>query len=673
MTQYQQFLGSPDIFEKATGQRITEEQAKTAGLFTPAGLSPQVEQIKTPRPDVKTEVDFAKMAGTSLPVSLISEPVSAPKEGITAPESPKPEAPQITDSYFTSITKDLENKTAALQAEYDKQIKVAQDKQTEVQKQIETYQTGQKKVIDETQPLLAPFREQKEQAERERLKVEENYFANQTLTNELGTLLTEGNDLIKQQKETTGLAVIRNPRIAQTISDVSARVGVIQAVMSARSGQITEAQRLIDRSITAITADNQDQLKYYETLYNFYTSQKDEEGKKLVSLTATEKDYLDKKIDSLKSDLTTTRANAETIKKAMADPDTAFAYAQAGVTLNDSIETINKKLATYAYSKEIKETSLKMAEKGYSYLAPGQTAPAGSEIYTLTDSKGVEKQWYDKPEKATGGGTEETTYEAPEGSVAQIANLVGGFSSVNAQKIFLNAINKLAKQGKEKAVAEKIVGQSLDNIADSENRKRTTAGFKISQQLTRLGGLLDQYEAAGGETGLISGNIQKIKQKLGQIGDSKLANLGTQMLDTLDQLARARTGAVITETEEAFYKRLLPTPDKVGALNKELINGLRDSLMADVESQLRFNITEDGLNMVKQQLPDIFGIEIEEEKKGGLSDEEAYNEFLEATGQTPVQPPQEITPETPKPKEEYKSFKGLETTPSSFNFMNWFK
>lgn len=36
MTQYQQFLGSPDIFEKATGQRITEEQAKTAGLFTPA-------------------------------------------------------------------------------------------------------------------------------------------------------------------------------------------------------------------------------------------------------------------------------------------------------------------------------------------------------------------------------------------------------------------------------------------------------------------------------------------------------------------------------------------------------------------------------------------------------------------------------------------------------------
>lgn len=399
MTQYQQFLGSPDIFEKATGQRITEEQAKTAGLFTPAGLSPQVELIKTPRPDVKVETDFIKMAGTSLPISLISEPAPAPKEGITVPESPKPEAPQITDSYFTSITKDLENKTAALQAEYDKQIKSAQDKQTEVQKQIEAYQTEQKKTIeDEVQPLLTPFREQKEQAERERLKVEENYFANQTLTGELGTLLTEGNDLIKQQKETTGLAVIRNPRIAQTISDVSARIGVIQAVMSARSGQIAEAYKLIDRSVNAITADNQDQLKYYETLYNFYTSQKDEEGKKLVSLTTTEKDYLDKKIDSLKSDLTTAQANAKTIKNAMADPDTAFAYAQAGVTLNDNIGEINRKLAVYAYSKEIRDTSVKMAEKGFSYLAPGQTAPAGSEIYTLIDTEGKIKKWYkDKP------------------------------------------------------------------------------------------------------------------------------------------------------------------------------------------------------------------------------------------------------------------------------------
>ena len=35
-----------------------------------------------------------------------------------------------------------------------------------------------------------------------------------------------------------------------------------------------------------------------------------------------------------------------------------------------------------------------MAEKGYSFLTPGQAAPTGMEVVTIIDSKGVSKQWY---------------------------------------------------------------------------------------------------------------------------------------------------------------------------------------------------------------------------------------------------------------------------------------
>jgi hypothetical protein len=83
----------------------------------------------------------------------------------------------------------------------------------------------------------------------------------------------------------------------------------------------------------------------------------------------------------------------------MTDPDTAMAYAQAGVTLNDSPEVINQKLAKYAFTKQVTDTSNDMGAKGYTALVSG-SAPAGSEIVTTTavDENGVSytKTWYKK-------------------------------------------------------------------------------------------------------------------------------------------------------------------------------------------------------------------------------------------------------------------------------------
>ena len=75
----------------------------------------------------------------------------------------------------------------------------------------------------------------------------------------------------------------------------------------------------------------------------------------------------------------------------MQDPDTALAYAQAGITLNDSPQVINQKLAAYAYTQEVQNTSNTMSGNGYTYLSPGQTAPAGTETMTTTDSTGKTK------------------------------------------------------------------------------------------------------------------------------------------------------------------------------------------------------------------------------------------------------------------------------------------
>jgi len=63
---FQKFAGSPDIFDIGTGKRVTEQEAQTAGLFTPQGLSPSIQQVTTPRPDIQTEADFARLAGRDI-------------------------------------------------------------------------------------------------------------------------------------------------------------------------------------------------------------------------------------------------------------------------------------------------------------------------------------------------------------------------------------------------------------------------------------------------------------------------------------------------------------------------------------------------------------------------------------------------------------------------------
>src|SRR3990167_404328 len=191
-------------------------------------------------------------------------------------------------------------------------------------------------------------------------------------------------------------------------------------------------------------------------------------------------------------------------------------------------------------------------------------------------------------------------------NLSQTAGLISGFSSDKARASFMKSVNPLIQQGNSKALAEKIIGQTLANIPDADTRKRTIGGFTIAQSLSRLSGLLNEYENAGGETGFFSGNIQKLYEKVGQVGDPALAGLGVQILNTLDVLARSRTGAVITESEEELYNRMLPSTDKVGELNTVVSDSLRESLMFDVASQLRFNITEDGYNQVKNALPDVF-------------------------------------------------------------------
>lgn len=267
--------------------------------------------------------------------------------------------------------------------------------QTE-QNQIRLDQARQREqeTLDKIEPLVQPFREDLEASERERLYVNENFEANQQLTRELDQLLSEGNALIRQQQSVTGLASVRNPRVQQTMEDVAARAGVIEAVINVRNNQISVANNMIDRTVNAISADRQDQINYYNTILEL-------NNRDILSLDARSRELANTRIGILQTREADARQTANYVKELMMDPATALLAAQAGVSLNDSVETINQKLAQATYTREVADLSNKATASGAVAVTDPSKVPA-NQLITLVDSQG-NKHYYQK--QTTGGGT----------------------------------------------------------------------------------------------------------------------------------------------------------------------------------------------------------------------------------------------------------------------------
>ena len=420
-----------DVITSST--QVGTEAAKVAGLpefkpgavVTPTGVQVTPEGSKA-LGDVLQKQQTSLGSPSKMP-SVVDTP--APSTG-TTPELPIPQTGNIQDAFGVSLQSKVDTARTTLENTYKTQLEDLQKRIDESNQSMDELTSLQGEGVEDVENLMQPFREKLENAERERLYINENFEANQALTNELEGLLTEGNELIRQQKEITGLSAIRNPRIDKTISDVNSRAGVIQAVMSARNGQISQAYTMIDRSVNAINADKQDQLTYYSTLFTFYESQKDAEGNKLTTLTNEKKSFLGAQIGLLENDMAQAQNNANYIKDLMTDPDTALYMARAGVSLNDSPETVNQKMAQESQRQEVENFKTEKLDEGYTFVPYGN----GNTTFSVG---GKELSFNAPPEKA--GDTPVTTVDiTPEDR----RNLIGAGFTVEESNQISNDVNQ---------------------------------------------------------------------------------------------------------------------------------------------------------------------------------------------------------------------------------------
>lgn len=277
---------------------------------------------------------------------------------LNAQQEPTIEEPQadfsFQDNYFQGA---LTNLQATRQA-YEKQLE-AQRKTLD--SDLARLQKEQDKIMKEVDQETSPFRADFEKKERERLDVERNFFANQQLTNELEALLTQGNLLIQQRQ---GMPIHQQAQarlVNKTIEEVNARAGVIEAVMAARNNQIAQATTLIDRARDAMVADRQDRLAFLETKLSLNVNEKS-------VLDERSREIYQEQLNLVKQDLERAQTNADYIKGLMQNPETAQFMADAGVTLNDSPEQVNKKLADQSQRQKLENAKNEMVTAGYEFV-----------------------------------------------------------------------------------------------------------------------------------------------------------------------------------------------------------------------------------------------------------------------------------------------------------------
>lgn len=256
-----------------------------------------------------------------------------------------------------------------------------------------------------------------------------------------------------------------------------------------------------------------------------------------------------------------------------------------------------------------KITGAKTLEEAISYAAPFLNKEDTQVVkFDNGDTALINSQTGEVIKNFGGAKIEDTVNQYSTTGLGGIASVLNAkFSSKFQADNFKNRINTFVNAGDDKGLADYVFSTAIETLPDTDQRKKAFGQYKIVTKLAKLQSALDEYEANGGKTNIFRGTSEDILASVGLVSDPKLRDLAIVIQDTLDGLARDRTGAVITPSEEKFYNRLLPGSFKTAELNKATINGLRGSMSSDLDSALKFQLTGAGFDSIEPYLDSIYG------------------------------------------------------------------
>lgn len=290
----------------------------------------------------------------------------------------------IADSYVTSLSQQLADAQLKLDNERKIQLERTQADKQAVQNEIDNALASQNTIILEEQ------RRKLEAYDTNMARYDKAYNEKRGFVSQLQALMTQGNNLINSQKSTTGLTAIRNPRVTETIANITAQSAILQAGIDASEFDMNSSNNIIQTAMSALSSIYENEINYYSTIA-------ENANNKLIQLTADEKEFMDAKILELETQRDNIQKNVDYIQELMITPESASFMARAGISLMDSPAVINQKMAAQAEKDELSDAKNEMVKDGYTYV-PFPKSTSGLVPITVG---GQTLYFKPKPEKLT--------------------------------------------------------------------------------------------------------------------------------------------------------------------------------------------------------------------------------------------------------------------------------
>ena len=464
----QSILDSPPA-GKQFAPAPSSAKRQTATGFSPTGFNiPEGIDLSFLSPKQRKTLGAPKPR----PIDTLGTPVSAPRAGAQI-TPPTPTAPDLLTNFTLATQTSTEQSRKDLQNIYNTQIL---NLGSEIQELNQTIADSEDRIGD---VLLSQRREEIQAKERQKFKVEENFFANQRSLSELETIMTAANTEILQAKAVTGLASIRNPRIAKITEEAIARVGVIQAVMAARNNQISVAENLINNTLRVVEASMNDELAYYGMI-------RDSADKRLITLKRDEKNFIQAQIGRIETNLKEAEEVADFIGGLMFDPKSAQMAEDAGLSLNMSKEQLGGALSKWNYRQEVTAQRNELELDGFEELSSAEAArkPEG-ELTRQTDTRGVERIYWKK-----GGATGDVDVDIPtfDQFLDEFMSETEDAGVVAKREEIIRLIQEEFQASVAPEELKRLVGEQILDFYEEEVEQLTAKGEFTNTQLLKLEG-----------------------------------------------------------------------------------------------------------------------------------------------------------------------------------------
>lgn len=518
-----QLAGSPDIFNPETGAVLSEQEAQAEGLFGPQGLSPDVEVRKEARPGVRAEADFARLRGQALtPDELATLGFRPPPASSASPL--RIDVPNVID--VEEIRKNFEGGIT----------------RNDITRLLDDLRSSEQRKL----ALLKP-------TERER-----------QLQEQIGAFTTSAELGIADIEGRARPLAINVGEAAQLAKQAQARLGGFQ-----RSLELEQEGRKTELAAEQLTAEGINQR--FQILQQ--SEQQLQQREQLIQ------QQVDRLTDNARQAFSTIMENFKGVGFDELDPQTRtqLATLARNIGLPEGVlkAGMNTQKDQLRLAREQQQLETGLAREKFEF-----------DKVISKEELALKKREVDIKAREAGfggaGGVVTPTSNVPGGANADTGALVDAFNNLSVRFTkdqrtqAVKTFNALAQRGDVAGLKEFMIG-AISASLPAEQQSRVLGRFEAIAALEDIERGLNEYRAAGGNTGLLTGSVEQIENKLGRTKDPKLAEIGNTIRLAIVDYRRAVSGAAFTESEAAEYNRLFPSIGKVKELNDAKISSLRSS------------------------------------------------------------------------------------------------